>query len=328
MTFAPPIANPNVPMQTFSIPAGNIGVSRDLSLDEVKRKVVSCLSSHPLLSASKAERVEIRQNDASLAYLAKWEAFCETRSSNWETEAYAGQVIDTYYHGLAPNPWEIPIEYPPLFTEKTVEIHVPHTDIIEQCHKCQGSGRIVCDRCNGYGTVKCVHCANMNHNMPNQPQCAYCHGNHFNRCDRCNKEGRVSCVTCKQSGKLVKFIQLKATFTVKKMVEMVSNSSLHSKWIEESTGTELCMMRASRLSKPNLCGNMIVDGIIDKLYSDVVKQVNPSVSPVHQERFTLTQHSVNKVCCKLAETYFDTWIIDGQPIIENLNSIAFKCVIM
>ena len=58
----------------------------------------------------------------------------------------------------APLPWQLEQHPVKMFRDEVRLVTVPHTGVVKTCHKCRGTGGMVCGECSGKGWVRCLHC--------------------------------------------------------------------------------------------------------------------------------------------------------------------------
>ncbi len=102
-------------------------------------------------------------------------------------------------------------------------IPVPNTSNVKSCHRCRGTGGVVCKDCNGKGWYRCMHChgdgwLGEGGGNGSRERCFYCqhskHGHGQQDCPKCNTKGKVNCSTCDGQGQVRCYIQLSITWKV------------------------------------------------------------------------------------------------------------------
>lgn len=133
--------------------------------------------------------------------------------------------MDSTQYGMPPQPWDIPVEYPPLFNEGEVKIPVPHTESVDQCEECYGRGRVKCHDCDGVGRTQCYRCLGRgrvtvnNGETTREERCPVCQGNGRVNCRNCYGDGMEKCDECKGHGRVVKYVQVDVIFIVLSLVK-------------------------------------------------------------------------------------------------------------
>lgn len=200
------------------------------------------------------------------SYYCTWETFMESRQTKWKTRPYEGGMVsgdddsqskvDTTEYGIPPQPWDIPVEYPPLFKEGRVKIPVPHTESVSQCNDCYGRGRIQCHCCNGAGRVRCSTCSGSGRvtrtrdNETREVECSSCHGSGRVTCSHCHGDGMEKCDECKGQGRVVNYVQvdmicgfylqLTVEFVNHVDEEVIDESGMPDDVIKKSISTTVC----------------------------------------------------------------------------------------
>ncbi|KAJ8260322.1 hypothetical protein GJAV_G00179640 [Gymnothorax javanicus] len=139
-------------------------------------------------------------------YRYRLETFAESRSTEWASEPYTGQMVDGYM-GVAPGPWDITVPIPSLFQKSQKDVRVPHTSSVKGCHTCMTLGRIPCRRCVTSGMEQCPVC-NGSGRRSSDDRCLTCNGSGRRRCTHCSGAGTHICKTCQGRGQLLCFIKL------------------------------------------------------------------------------------------------------------------------
>ncbi|XP_030634401.1 protein SSUH2 homolog [Chanos chanos] len=166
------------------------------------------------------------------------ETFTESRSTEWATEPYNGQVVNAY-NGVAPGPWDMAVPVPPLFQDCKKEIRIPHTSSVKGCHSCLCLGRSACNRCITSGRSQCGLCNGSGRNFSNE-QCLTCGGTGRVVCSLCGGMGSRVCSTCQGKGQLLCFLKLKIKWKNNIRVTVVDkHSGFPIDHLEKVTGENL-----------------------------------------------------------------------------------------
>ncbi|KAJ8259300.1 hypothetical protein COCON_G00183120 [Conger conger] len=164
-------------------------------------------------------------------YRYRLETFTESRSTEWASEPYTGQVVDGFM-GVAPGPWEIPVSFPTLFQKSKKEVRVPHTSSVKGCHTCMSLGKIPCKKCVTSGMVQCWVCHGSGRNADDR--CHSCNGSGRARCTACSGVGSKACKTCKGRGQLLCFIKLVVKW----------NNNVFEKVVDKQSGLPMDLISA------------------------------------------------------------------------------------
>uniref|UniRef100_A0A4W3KL14 Protein SSUH2 homolog n=1 Tax=Callorhinchus milii TaxID=7868 RepID=A0A4W3KL14_CALMI len=206
----PPVVMPEdatrdlpAPRQDWRIPSISEDTAREAFIQFATTKW--CYSTHP---AKEMVFVDLKPFNT---YRYSLESFTESRSTEWTTEPYHGQFVDSYLCGVPPPPWNIIVERPPMFQKNCEKVPVPHTSSVKGCHTCLTLGRCPCRKCTATGKVRCWICSGRGYRLEDS-QCSGCLGTGFQRCRSCSGQRTLPCGTCKQKGQLLVFIQLTVTW--------------------------------------------------------------------------------------------------------------------
>ncbi|XP_051980199.1 protein SSUH2 homolog [Xyrauchen texanus] len=194
-----PQAPTNDPARHFDIPAVTEELAQEAFINYVTSKC--CYSSKP------AKEMIFTDLHSLNTYRYRLETFTESRTTQWASEPYNGQVVDGF-NGVAPPPWSIPVPVAALFQDCKKAVRVPNTSTVKGCHSCLTLGRSACRSCVNSGRAHCGAC-NGTGRIHNGKRCRSCQGSGIMRCSACGGVGSLTCTTCKGKGKLLCFIKLK-----------------------------------------------------------------------------------------------------------------------
>nr|XP_033782002.1 protein SSUH2 homolog [Geotrypetes seraphini] len=152
------------------------------------------------------------------------ETFTESRSSEWVSVPYRGEVVDSNAFGPAPFPWDIRVSVPALFQDSKTKVKVPHTSSVKPCYQCLALGRIRCHKCNAAGRVQCWVCEGRGKQFSDS-QCSHCHGFGTEKCMQCAGTGHRNCDQCGANGQLLCYLQLIVKWKTNKFVFVVDQQS-------------------------------------------------------------------------------------------------------
>ncbi|XP_044024839.1 protein SSUH2 homolog [Siniperca chuatsi] len=224
---APP--QPGPAPDNWSIPS--------LSEDVAREAFKSYVSSQCCYSSGPANNGVITSMESINTYRYRLETFTESRSTDWANKPLEGERAD-FYTQPAPQPWEIPVTPPSLFTNHTEEIRVPFTSTIKECHSCHATGTMSCQECHGEGHKPCLVCNGSG--MKGDESCTPCNATGKERCKICAAKGTMECQTCKGKRQLLNYIKLKVEWTNHVEDHMVEqNSGLNIDDIRSVSGKEL-----------------------------------------------------------------------------------------
>eukprot|EP00057_Strongylocentrotus_purpuratus_P027524 XP_011681998.1 PREDICTED: protein SSUH2 homolog isoform X2 [Strongylocentrotus purpuratus] len=186
--------------------------------EEAREALVSHAAENCCWGTKAAKELTFSNIDHSAAFHYVLETFSESRKTNWASEPYVGQSIDSPYNGPAPVPWSITVQNPPMFQDTVIYQEVPHTATVKPCHDCRATGYRRCHNCYGRGTTRCNYCDGRgrravsrydgDRHYTDYEHCSWCGGDGRRRCSRCSGTGRIVCITCNANGQLKCYIRL------------------------------------------------------------------------------------------------------------------------
>ncbi|KAM4651171.1 protein SSUH2 homolog [Discoglossus pictus] len=121
------------------------------------------------------------------------------------------EVVDSPACGVAPQPWDIPVQLPTLFTDSVHKVIIPHTSSLRPCQKCTGVGLEMCTTCHGVGQVRCWTCNGTGRQMQME-MCHMCYGNGIQSCHMCTSRRPPICMACHGKGQFLHYLQLTVTW--------------------------------------------------------------------------------------------------------------------
>ncbi|XP_041046879.1 protein SSUH2 homolog [Carcharodon carcharias] len=187
------------PQRAWSIPTVTEDMAREAFIQFASSKC--CYSTRP------AREMVFRDLRAYNTYRYRLESFTESRSTEWKMVPYKGQFVDSNAYGIAPLPWDIIVERPPMFQDDIRKVPVPHTSSVKGCSACMALGNKACIKCTATGMVKCFGCNGRGYQLSDDT-CIRCNGTGLQRCGMCCGQGSKPCQKCKGRGQLMVFIQL------------------------------------------------------------------------------------------------------------------------
>ncbi|KAJ8260323.1 hypothetical protein GJAV_G00179650 [Gymnothorax javanicus] len=195
---APAPGNRGPTMTDWQIPS--------ITEEEAQEAFLEYASSKCCYSKKPARDMVFTDLQAHNTYRYRLETFAESRSTEWASEPYTGQMVDGYM-GVAPGPWDITVPIPSLFQKSQKDVRVPHTSSVKGCHTCMTLGRIPCRRCVTSGMEQCPMCNGSGRRFSDD-RCLTCNGSGRRRCTHCSGAGTNICATCQGRGQLLCFIKL------------------------------------------------------------------------------------------------------------------------
>jgi hypothetical protein len=210
------------------------------------------------------DRVAIDEIRAHESFTLRLQTQYEDRTVAQASLPYSGERLDD--SGVPPGPWELPVTAPQDFEARTVTVPVPHTDRVQVCRPCNGSGQVACPHCLGAGRTSCTWCMGMGtktvtqhitHINPDGTQslrpetrtevCSSCGGAGRIFCSPCGGSGRQVCSSCRGHGRLKTFDQLTVHFRTATLTAVVDETELRDDQLKGVTGDVLVDKRSPRI---------------------------------------------------------------------------------
>jgi hypothetical protein len=144
-----------------SDPFANLPVRNEMSSAEVRHILRVCGQQNPnfYYNSSRIEKLAIKNIHTTTAYVYSIETFTEKRQIGWSKKSYdPGQPFDGPENGTPPDLFNIPCVPEFVGRDSVKYIKIPHTDSIEVCRGCVGTGGEKCSSCDGMGRKKCYSC--------------------------------------------------------------------------------------------------------------------------------------------------------------------------
>ncbi|XP_078517799.1 protein SSUH2 homolog [Lissotriton helveticus] len=206
--------------------------------DTAKQAFIQFAESKCCYSSAPAKEMVFRDFQSLSTYRYRLETFTESRSSEWKSVPYNGEVIDAYGSGPVPLPWDIQVPVPAMFKDANQNIKVPHTSSLKPCQLCLGMGQNICKKCNGAGRNVCWVCNGSRRRM-SEP-CSHCQGIGNESCSTCHGQGRTTCTVCNGRRQLLCYIEVKVTWK-NNIHEYLSdkNSGFPTELFKKVTGKKL-----------------------------------------------------------------------------------------
>ncbi|TRY93813.1 hypothetical protein DNTS_012181 [Danionella cerebrum] len=162
-----PEAPPRAGQRRFDIPAISEELAQEAFINFISSKC--CYSSKP------AREMEFTDLLPLNTYRYRLETFTESRTIEWDSEPYNGQVVER--NGVAPPQWSIPVPVPSLFKDCEKSLRVPNTSTVKGCDSCLTLGRSACRDCVNSGRTRCGSCGGAGFTLsPERHPCNACRG--------------------------------------------------------------------------------------------------------------------------------------------------------
>lgn len=195
-----------------------------------------------------------------------FKSFTEERETVPAFVPYRGEAVDGPSYGPAPEPWEMPVALPGKFIHQDHYEPVPHTDVVQTCHGCQGSGKVTCSECTGSGRTRCSRCGGDGRvdltrtltrtNAQGQTEtytehyterCDTCGGDGLVTCGTCGGSGQVTCPTCQGATRLKHYRKLHVAFRTHTAQHVIEKTDLPDHLVQGAIGILIHAEEAPRL---------------------------------------------------------------------------------
>ncbi|RZF33322.1 hypothetical protein LSTR_LSTR007667 [Laodelphax striatellus] len=222
--------------------------------EEIRDALNYYVSKHCCYGSSPAKTIDFTLIQSTYAFQYQLETFTERRESCWVFEPFngsSGKEVDGPDNGQPPAAWDIEVIPKGTFETEVKSMMVPHTSIVKPCHRCSGTGTILCSECRGKGWVRCITCNGEGYNT-DQEMCVHCrvskHGYGRQDCYNCKASGKLLCPPCESTGLLLCYIQLTVTWKTNVSEKIVKKVSLPEKLFSMVTGKEIFLEEGARVA--------------------------------------------------------------------------------
>lgn len=214
------------------------------------------------------DKIFVDQITAGAAYTIRLQTHCERRRVSQASEPYHGGSVDD--RGRPPGHWDVPVQRPGPFEERTETVPVPHTERVQMCGSCSGQGRVSCTACFGQGRITCPACGGVGFveqqvidpSQQRQGQAGpsirtvrrgcTCSGGQV-VCSGCGGACFVGCGACAGSGRVKTFQQIVVRFLNAKQGEVIDVTPVPDKWLGSLSGEVLLDEKSQRIEA---CGDL------------------------------------------------------------------------
>lgn len=208
------------------------------------------------------DRIRLESVVSCSAYTLKLQTQYEQRTVQRASEPFHGGAVDDV--GVPPDPFQISVACPKDFEERTERIRVPHTESVEGCRECSGSGRVSCSFCLGRGRTTCPWCGGSGSVMRTvtrtetdaqgvtttrtemvNESCS-CIGGQVT-CSSCGGSGHKTCSSCNGSGRIRTFDLLTVDFRCPTLTDVLDATGVPNPLLGTVTGKTVADERAERI---------------------------------------------------------------------------------
>lgn len=238
-------------------------------------------------------KIEIQHISPFACHVARLKTQYEYRSIKLDYIPYSGGPVDD--KGLPPRMWDIKVERPTDFRRAKEKRVIPHTERVERCGGCGGSGRITCSGCGGTSQVSCSSCGgggrvwvskiNYDRNVSElvSETCYGCGGSGRTHCYSCSS-GYVTCSQCGGHGRIKIYDLLTVQFDFKELSHVANTTKISDRRISKAVGDVVADVRESLIGRCPLRAHEIEQPV-----NALLTQAN---SVKHGESQILFQHLV------------------------------------
>ena len=215
---------------------------------EVRGVVHRHVSSKLLYSSAAAQQMIYHNIQSQVAYLYKLATFSEKRETKWVSRPHDPCIpVDGPQNGPIPSPWDVIILPSNEFQTEKKKVKVPHSEHIQQCHKCYARGHVQCTHCSGMGFKNCISCSGSGVRFNNA--CSFCNSTGRDKCTWCRGQGHSECDHCRSHGHIKYHIELKAKWSVQVGFHISNGCGLKDNMLIEATGTKILIEENMRLKQ-------------------------------------------------------------------------------
>ena len=241
---------------------------------EVRSVVTKYVSSGgSIYSLSRARQMMYSSIDTQTSYLYEVETFSEKRETKWMVKSHdPSSPVDEPHNGPIPGPWDVVVLPSVEYSADKKKVTVPHSQHIQQCHKCCGKGNIMCKHCSGVGFKSCSLCGGSGIRSDATP-CSSCSSSGRDECIWCSSHGHKRCDYCNGHGHLKYYIQLKVTWSVEKDYYASNSCGLKETKLKRATETKILLEDNVRV-KPILPAEFHDQGITSASSNLITKHAN------------------------------------------------------
>ncbi|KPP62411.1 protein SSUH2-like [Scleropages formosus] len=130
-------------------------------------------------------------------YRYRLETYTESRSSAWDCEPHTDQFVDGPQYGQSPPPWAVAVEGPPMYTDLTQKVRVPHSSFV----KVSAPGNTLVRMLDQHVT-----------GVMGEEGCDVITAMEEKECNHCHAKGHRCCTSCSGHRNLMHYIVLTITW--------------------------------------------------------------------------------------------------------------------
>ena len=135
--------------ETTNKPIINTETIPTLTQQQARDALLKHVSSKCCYGSGAAKQMKVSDMEYVPAFHYELQTFIEKRETSWTYAPHKGGEVDSPARGPAPLPWDIEEKPVTMFKDEVRVVTVPHTGVVKACHKCRGTGGMVCRDCSG-----------------------------------------------------------------------------------------------------------------------------------------------------------------------------------
>ncbi|KAK8804075.1 protein SSUH2-like protein [Blastocystis sp. subtype 4] len=256
--------------------------------EDMRESLKKLVSTKLFWGKTAVNKMAIEDMETWTCYYCTWETYMEKREYKWKSRPFRGGLIDSCNNGQPPQPWDVPVQPPPLFEEKTIKVAVPHTEYVQSCSGCTGHGRTQCKKCSGRGRQTCAMCNGRGYDFGEERvRCYHCNGEGSLRCKKCDGDGMIRCSTCEGTGNVIMYISLTVSFNNHLDFIVLNEKEIPEEMIREAEGTTICKQIGYRVLPPQGFFDPSILSACNTLYTRAEELRSSSTDALLQQRVTV-----------------------------------------
>ncbi|XP_063071169.1 protein SSUH2 homolog [Engraulis encrasicolus] len=211
------------------------------------------------------------------------DTFTESRTTEWASEPYCGQVLEAP-GAVALGPWDLPVPIPAMFQDGQKDVRMPHSSSVKGCNQCMTLGKSPCNKCITSGRVQCGRCHGSGRDQQggSEHRCSDCRGSGLVKCRVCSGVGSLQCPICQGKGQLLCFLKL--------TVKWKNHSSVHV--VDKRSGFPVEMLQ-------EVAGEMLFTDMNQRVYP--VESFPDGAVNTASKRAVQEHHSQFSTTCRILQ---------------------------
>jgi hypothetical protein len=207
------------------------------------------------------DKIFVKEINATTSYNLRLRTHYEERALQRARRPFLGGPVDD--RGRPPGMWEVPVRRPREFEERHEVLPLPHTERVQLCPACAGTGRVGCEFCQGSGQTPCPWCQGAGFverpeiiaggagtqggpTMRTVRKPCSCNGGRV-RCQSCAGNGQKTCSVCSGSGKVTTFEQVVVRFLSANKLNVVDDTPVPDDLVGKLSGEVVADEKSPRI---------------------------------------------------------------------------------